>query len=92
MTMGYQSTYGTFYNLSIIVSDFISMISLEDKVKSGQKLYLFEKKKKLAKLKNPMGKVQIQGIIGRVGIAHTHYCVKQMINKNQLYRKTCSIL
>lgn len=61
MTMGYQSTYGTFYNLSIIVSDFISMISLEDKVKSGQKLYLFEKKKKTCKTKKSYGQSSDSG-------------------------------
>lgn len=59
MTMRYGSTCGVFYNLSIIVSDFTSMISLGEKVKSELKLYSFEKKKKLAKLKNHMGRIQI---------------------------------
>lgn len=35
------------------------MISLGEKVKSELKLYSFEKKKKLAKLKNHMGRIQI---------------------------------
>lgn len=32
--------------------------------------------------------------IGRVGTTYTHYCIKQMINKNLLYstRKICSIV
>ena len=60
MTMRYRSTCGVFYKLSIIVSDFTSIISLGEKVKSGQKLYSFEKKKKnLAKLKNHMGRIYI---------------------------------
>lgn len=45
MTMRYRSTCGVFHNLSIIVSDFTSMISLGEKVKSELKLYSFEKNK-----------------------------------------------
>lgn len=61
MTMRYRSTCGVFYNLSVIVSDFTSMISLGEKVKSELKLYSFEKKteqkQNLAKLKDHMGRI-----------------------------------
>lgn len=44
MTVRYRNPYGPFYSLSIIVSDFISIISFENKAKSGKKL--LRKKKK----------------------------------------------
>lgn len=46
MTMRYRSPFRAFHSLSIIVSDFISIISFENKAKSGQKLYPVKKEKK----------------------------------------------
>lgn len=54
MMTRYKSTYGAFYSLSIIVSDFTSFIPVEDNIKSGQKLYSVKKKETL---KTPVGRI-----------------------------------
>lgn len=58
MTKRHKSTYGAFHSLLIIISDFLSIISFEGTIKSGQKLYSVEKKK-TTQLKNPLGRIYI---------------------------------
>lgn len=62
MTMRYKSTYGEFESLSVTVSDFLSIISFEDKVKNRQQLYSVKKRKTTKQnktLKTPVGRIRI---------------------------------
>lgn len=61
MTVRYRNPYGPFYSLSIIVSDFISIISFENKAKSGKKLLRKKKKnnEKTKKKKNHLGRIYV---------------------------------
>lgn len=62
MTLRYKRTYGEFESLSVTVSDFLSIISFEDKVKNRQQLYSVKKrktKKQNKTLKTPVGRIRI---------------------------------